>query len=104
MSRGTTCFATGITGSGIWKYTDSGAFHPALGDAKIKRLFPDTLFMNNCDSVTLRLNITYSACDFIRMHGISVDSLSLSLYSASFKPNNIIRTGRPDSASVTVYP
>jgi len=102
-SRGAVCFAMSyMPGEPLWKYIDSSLLRPVLWDTKITRSFPDTLYLDECTSTSLKVNLDFSACDFIRLHDIHIDSLPAENYSISYRQGNILRAGHPDSASIVL--
>ncbi|MEI8133445.1 MAG: choice-of-anchor D domain-containing protein [bacterium] len=105
MSRGAVCMAMSHHfGEPLYKYIDSSLLRPVLWEATITTSFADTLYLNECDSMKIRLGLSYSACDFIRWHDMRVDSLPQNNYRLSYKAGNIIRTDHPDSAFITLLP
>jgi hypothetical protein len=103
-SRGTTCFAMGSDGSGIWKWTDSAAVRSIRNDANISRFFPDLITMQDCDTLNLGLQIDFNSCDFIRLHNITVDNLSPLDYKITFRKDHAIHSGSPENPVITIFP
>jgi hypothetical protein len=91
-------------GDPVWNFTDASLLRPILSDTKITRPFPDTLFMTECDSAKINLQLSFSSCDFIRFQDLRVDSIPSASYRISYSPNSIVRTGSPASASITFLP
>ncbi len=103
VSRGAACFAMGYHyGDPVYKYIDSSLLRPILSDVTITRSFPDTIFMNECDSAKIKLAVSFSSCDFIRFQNLKVDSIPAKNYRLTYKPGNFLRDGHPDSASLTL--
>ena len=104
-SRGAVCFAMSFQqGDPLMKFTDSSILHPSSADTKVVRLFPDTLFMTECDSIKIPLQVSFAACDFIRIHDFRIDSLSSQYFRPNFTLNKVISDGETDSSSITLLP
>ncbi len=106
-SRGGVCFAMDYFSNGnntIWKYTDPSLITPILNDMTIDRVFPDTIFMNACDTADMKVRLHFTACDFIRFHDLRIDSVSPQNYESFFSLDTIIRTGFPDSGTIALMP
>jgi hypothetical protein len=104
-SRGAVCYAMSFRrGEPLWKYIDSSLLHPILSDLEITKTFPDTLYLNECDSVSVNMQLGFHACDFIRLQYLRIDSLSSNSYRSFFPSGNIIREGHPESSGVTFTP
>src|SRR5439155_2325404 len=73
-------------------------------DVRITRFFRDTITMMDCDSVKLKLQVFFSGCDFMRFHDVKIDYLLPSNYLVNFKKDNPIRSGHPDTATITIFP
>ncbi len=104
-SRGAVCYAMNFhPGYPLWKYIDSSLLRPILSDMKITHSFPDTIFMSDCDSAKIKLNVDFSACDFIHFRDFKIDSLPAKNYRIAFTPGHVLRTGHPDSLGVSFMP
>lgn len=103
-TRGTACFAMEYYNDTLWKYTDVSSYRPILKDTKITKNFPDVIRISECDSIKGQIHVTFSACDFIRLHDLRIDELNPQLCRYSFQPDQILRTGVNGDASFEILP